>query len=141
MSGKSRSSSNDSDGAPRSAASKRGITSSDRLLRELVAGGDVRISKVTIAHGDLKVSVVTDYAVSQPLIFGRPNADVRTEVVPNTRIDVDESEGGVVELSDHNTVADLLRALNRIKASTRDIIAILQGIKAAGALHGELIIQ
>ena len=68
-------------------------------------------------------------------------ADVALSQSVAARIDVDESEGGVVELSDHNTVADLLRALNRIKASTRDIIAILQGIKAAGALHGELIIQ
>jgi flagellar P-ring protein FlgI len=107
----------------------------------IVAGGDVRISKVTVAHGDLKVSVVTDYSVSQPLILGRPSSNVRTEVVPNTRIDVEETEGGVVEMQEQNTVGDLLRALNRIKASTRDVIAILQGIKAAGALHGELVIQ
>lgn len=107
----------------------------------IVAGGDVRISKVTVAHGDLKISVVTDYAVSQPVIIGRSGPDVRTEVIPNTRINVDETEGGMVELREQNSVADLLRALNKIKASTRDVIAILQGIKAAGALHGELIIQ
>jgi flagellar P-ring protein precursor FlgI len=107
----------------------------------IVAGGDVRISKVTVAHGDLKVSVVTDYSVSQPLILGRAGANIRSEVVPNTRIDVDEAEGGVVEMREQNSVADLLRALNRMKASTRDIIAILQGIKAAGALHADLVIQ
>lgn len=107
----------------------------------IVAGGDVRISKVTVAHGDLKVSVVTDYAVSQPAFLNRPGANIRTEVVPNSRVEVDESVGGVIEMPEQNSVADLLRALNRIKASTRDIIAILQGIKAAGALHAELVIQ
>lgn len=107
----------------------------------IVSGGDVRISKVTVAHGDLKVSIVTDFNVSQPLVFGRPGADVRTEVVPRTRINVDEEQGGVVELNSRSTVADLVRSLNRIRANTRDVIAILQGIKAAGALHADLIIQ
>lgn len=107
----------------------------------IVSGGDVRISRVTVAHGDLKVSITTEYAVSQPLTFGRAGDGVRTEVVPNTRINVDESDGGVVELAGRSTVADLVRSLNRIKASTRDIIAILQGVKTAGALHADLIIQ
>ena len=107
----------------------------------IVSGGDVKISKVTIAHGDLKVSIVTDYAVSQPLILGRAGEGVQTEVVPSTRINVYEAPGGVAEFSGQNTVADLVRSLNRMKANTRDIIAILQGIKAAGALHAELIIQ
>lgn len=107
----------------------------------IVSGGDVKISKVTVAHGDLKVSIVTDYLVSQPLILGRAGPGVRTEVVPSTRINVDEDTGGVVEFSGQNTVADLVRSLNRVKANTRDIIAILQGIKAAGALHADLIIQ
>jgi flagellar P-ring protein precursor FlgI len=107
----------------------------------IVAGGDVKISKVTIAHGDLKVSIVTDYAVSQPLSVGRPGLGIRTEVVPYTRINVDEDPGGIVEFPGQNTVANLVRSLNRAKANTRDIIAILQGIKAAGALHADLIIQ
>lgn len=107
----------------------------------IVAGGDVRISKVTVAHGDLKISVTTDYAVSQPSPFAPAGAGVRTEVVPSTRIAVEEMPGGIVEVREQNSVADLLKALNRIKASTRDVIAILQGIKAAGALHGELVIQ
>jgi len=107
----------------------------------IVSGGDVKISKVTVAHGDLKVSIVSDYLVSQPQILGRAGPGVRTEVIPSTRINVDEDIGGVVEFSGQNTVADLVRSLNRVKANTRDIIAILQGIKAAGALHADLIIQ
>jgi len=107
----------------------------------IVSGGDVKISKVTVAHGDLKVSIVNDLSVSQPFFVGHSGGAVRTEVVPRTRIDVEEDLGGVVELSSRSTVADLVRSLNRIKANTRDVIAILQGIKAAGALHADLIIQ
>lgn len=107
----------------------------------IVAGGDVRISKVTVAQGDLKVSITTDYFASQPLVIGRAGPNVRTEVLPSTRIQVDEENGSVVELPDRTSVGNLVRALNRLKASTRDIIAVLQGIKTAGALHAELIIQ
>jgi flagellar P-ring protein FlgI len=105
----------------------------------VVSGGNVRISSVTVSHGELKVSITTDYLVSQPFLV-RATPGARTEVVPRTRIEVQEAEsGGVVEASD--TVADLVRALNRIKTHPRDMISILQGIKAAGALHAELIIQ
>jgi len=107
----------------------------------VVAGGDVTISRVTVSHGDLRVSVVTDYLVSQPLLVRATGAGVRTEVVPQTRIGVTESGGEAVQLGVGSTVADLVQALNRIKASPRDMIAILQGIKAAGALRAELIIQ
>lgn len=108
----------------------------------VVSGGDVKISHVTISHGDLKVSIVTDYLVSQPSLLFRPGPDIRTQVVPSTRIDVKENEsGGSVSLGAGASVADLVAALNRIKVSTRDVITILQGIKRAGALHAELIIQ
>lgn len=105
----------------------------------VISGGDARISRVSIAHGDLKVSVTTDNLVSQPILVSRTGPGVRTAVVSNTRIDVTESPGVTLDAS--NTVADLVRALNKIKTSTRDMISILQGIKAAGALHAELVIQ
>jgi len=108
----------------------------------VVSGGDVRISRVIVSHGDLKVSITTDYLVSQPALVSFTGPGVRTAVVPKTRIEVQESEGeggGVVEAS--NTVADLVRALARVKTHPRDMISILQGIKAAGALHADLIIQ
>lgn len=110
----------------------------------VVAGGDVRLSQVTISYGELKVSIVTDYAVSQPyapLVGGLPNPAARTVVVPETRIDVTEPEMQNVSLGGNSTVADLVRALARIKTSPRDMISILQGMKTAGALHAELIIQ
>ncbi|TCS37717.1 flagellar P-ring protein precursor FlgI [Paucimonas lemoignei] len=107
----------------------------------VVAGGDVRINKVTITHGDLKVSIVTDYLVSQPSFVGPALPNVRTEVVPQTRIDVQEQSMGSIQTRSSNTVSDLVQALGKIKVSPRDMISILQGIKAAGALRAELIIQ
>lgn len=107
----------------------------------VVAGGDVRISKVTITHGDLKVSIVTDYLVSQPVLVRQTGPGVRTEVVPQTRIDVKEEPMTTLQTKSANTVSDLVQALGKIKVSPRDMISILQGIKAAGALRAELIIQ
>jgi flagellar P-ring protein precursor FlgI len=123
----------------------------------VVSGGDVRISKVTIAYGDLKVSITTDYGVSQPYPgvsggygpryggyapgYGGYASGGRTAVVPHTRVEVDEVEAQSVSLEGQTTVADLVRALNRIKTSPRDMISILQSMKTAGALHAELIIQ
>ena len=106
----------------------------------VVSGGDVRISKVTISHGELKVSVATDYLVEQPQ-RGLAGLGARTAIVPDTHIDVSEPEMRSVSLEGNSSVADLVRALSRIKTSPRDMISILQGMKTAGALHADLIIQ
>lgn len=107
----------------------------------VVSGGDVRVSGVTISHGALRVSVVTENLVSQPLLVRQTGPDVRTVVVPNTRIDVTEAGAAALTLPGNNTVADLVAALHKVRTSTRDVISILQAIKAAGALHAELVIQ
>jgi flagellar P-ring protein FlgI len=106
----------------------------------LVAGGDVRISKVAISHGDLRVSIAADNQVSQPLVIGRAGANVRTEAFTNSRLDVEEQVGGG-HLMASNTVADLVQSLARMKTNTRDVISILRAVKAAGALHADLIVQ
>jgi flagellar P-ring protein precursor FlgI len=107
----------------------------------IVAGGDVRISRVAVSHGELKVSVVTDNAVSQPLLVSQTGANVRTQSYANTRINVDETANGVFVGPNNNTVSDLVQALTRLRTSPRDIIAILQAVKAAGAMHAELLVQ
>lgn len=109
----------------------------------VVSGGDVTISKTTISHGDLIVTITTEYEVSQPLAYlGRIDSpDVRTEVVPQTTVKVAERAPLALTLPQNTTVAELVAALNRVKANSRDIIIILQGLKTAGALHAELIIQ
>lgn len=108
----------------------------------VVSGGNVTISDITISHGELKVSIVTDYLVSQPLVFrGGGNTNVRTQVVPDTNIDIVEKKPISLSLKGNTSVADLVAALNKVKASSRDVITILQVIKRAGALHAELIVQ
>lgn len=107
----------------------------------VVAGGDVRVAKVSVTHGDLKVFINSDYSVSQPVFVADTGAGVRTEVIPDTSVTVTETDPVTVAIHNMSTVADLVSALNKVKATSRDIIAILQAIKRAGALHAELIIQ
>ena len=108
----------------------------------VVSGGNVRISAVTVTHGNLRVSIVTDYLVSQPGgTLVNPSSRISTQVVPQTRIDANEESVNVVSLPPDTRVAELVEALNKIKTNTRDVIAVLQSIKAAGALHSELILQ
>ncbi len=107
----------------------------------IVAGGDVRISKVAITQGDLRVTIMTDNTVSQPVLVRQVGAGVQTVTTANSRVDVAElAETGYVGAS-NNTVADLVHALTRIKTNTRDIISILRAVKASGALHAELVVQ
>lgn len=108
----------------------------------VVAGGEVRIANVSISHGDLRVEVSTDYLVSQPGgLLIEPSDSIATVVVPRGVIQVEESDMRVVAVPEGTTVAELVGALRGIRLSTRDVITILQSIKAAGALHGELVIQ
>ncbi len=110
----------------------------------VVSGGDVRIAKVAISHGDLKISISSQTSASQPQLVSNTGNGVRTALVTNTQVNVDEQGGaggsGFVA-PEHNTVADLVQALARMKTNTRDMISIIRAIKAAGALHAELVIQ
>jgi flagellar P-ring protein precursor FlgI len=107
----------------------------------VVSGGAVRIAPVAISHGDLKVSIVTVNEASQPQLIAGFNPGVRSLVVSNTRIEVEErGETGLVTAA-NDTVADLVQALTRIRTNTRDIISILRALKAAGALYADLVVQ
>jgi flagellar P-ring protein precursor FlgI len=106
----------------------------------VVAGGDVRISRVAISHGDLRVTVTNQVTASQPSFVFRPGPGVGTAILNNTRVEVQEPEG-VGFLAGAGTVSDLVQALARLKTPTRDVISILRAVKAAGALHAELVVQ
>jgi flagellar P-ring protein precursor FlgI len=106
----------------------------------IVSGGDVRISQVVVSHGDLKVSIVTENTVSQPLLVRQTGPGVQSLPVTNTRLSVEEQDGAGYLMA-NNTVGDLVQSLARLKTNTRDIISILRAVKAAGALHAELIVQ
>jgi flagellar P-ring protein FlgI len=107
----------------------------------VVSGGDVRINKVAISHGDLKLSIATENAVSQPVLVRETGPQVRTAIVSNTTIDVQETNESGVVVAGQTTVAELIRALARVKMTTRDIISVLRAVKAAGAMHADLVIQ
>ena len=101
----------------------------------VVMGGNVRISSVGVAHGNLVVNVADDPNVVQPESF----SEGRTVVTRRTDITVDEEGGSMIAMPATTTVRDLVRVLNSLGARPRDIIEILQAIDRAGALHGELV--
>ncbi|KAK47798.1 flagellar P-ring protein FlgI [Caballeronia jiangsuensis] len=107
----------------------------------VVSGGDTRISPITISHGDIRVSVVTQYEASQPQYVELTGPEVRSLVIGNTDLSVEESGQSVAASFPNGTVGDLVRALAKARVSTRDVISILQAIKAAGALYADLIVQ
>lgn len=102
----------------------------------IVIGQDVRISKVAVSYGTLTVQVRETPQVSQPSPFSRG----QTTVTPQTDIAA-QAEGGRVAIIDGPDLQSLVAGLNRIGVKPDGIIAILQGIKSAGALHAELVLQ
>jgi len=102
----------------------------------VVLGGDVRLGAAAVAHGNLSVRIATRLEVSQPTPLSRGT----TEVVAQTEVEVDENEAQMVSLEPGATLADVVRALNLLGATPRDIIAIMQSLKAAGALRADLVI-
>lgn len=107
----------------------------------VVAGSDVKIDAVTISHGNLQILVATEYNVSQPTLIFKTGKHVKTAITPSTQIKVNESDGKMTKIAQGATIADLIKTLTKVRTSTRDIIAILESLKRAGALHAELIIQ
>jgi flagellar P-ring protein precursor FlgI len=100
----------------------------------VVIGATVRISAVAISHGNLAIRISTRTAVSQPAPFAERGDTV---VFDNSEVVIQE-QGSNLAVVQGITIGELVRALNAIGASPRDLIAILQAIKAAGALQAEL---
>jgi flagellar P-ring protein precursor FlgI len=102
----------------------------------IVIGDDVRISTVAIAQGNLTIRVTETPQVSQPAPFSETG---ETVVVPRTDIEVDEGEGRkLAVVSSGVSLQDLVNGLNALGVSPRDMISILQAIKAAGAMQADL---
>ncbi len=99
----------------------------------IVVGGPVTILPVVVAHGSLTVEVKTTASVSQP----PPLSPGQTVVTPQSQVSASEGTAALAPLG-AATVDDLVRALNALHATPRDLIAILQAIKQAGALNAEL---
>src|SRR5205814_2276920 len=99
----------------------------------VVVGGAVRIGTAAVAHGNLSVKISTRLEVSQPLPYTKGD----TTVVPQTQVDVAQGDAQLVTLQEGTTLDSVVRALNALGASPRDVIAIMQALKAAGALRAD----
>lgn len=100
----------------------------------VVAGEGVRLRPVAVAHGGLQLRVQREPVISQPSPFGKGD----TVQATSDRAFADESAAGAVALPATATVEDLAKALGTLGASPRDLVSILQAVKAAGALDAEL---
>ena len=107
----------------------------------IVAGSDVCISSVVISQGDIKITVTSESYGSQPSFIGGFANDVSSLIVTNVDLDVQEGVNDTVATFPNTTVGSLVEGLARSRVGTRRIISILQAIKAAGALHAEIIVQ
>jgi flagellar P-ring protein precursor FlgI len=101
----------------------------------IVMGGDVKLSPVSVLHGDLTVQVTTTFQVSQPNAFSKGG---KTEVVPQTDLEAKEGPARSIALNEGASVEELINGLHAMGATAHDIVAILQAIKAAGGLQAEL---
>ena len=101
----------------------------------VVMGENVRIATVGIAHGNLSIQINESQDVSQPLPFSRGG---RTVVTPDSDIVVQEGKNPIFLVESGVSIGELVKALNALGVSPRDLIAIFQALKAAGALQAEL---
>jgi flagellar P-ring protein precursor FlgI len=103
----------------------------------VVVGGHVRLGPAAVAHGNLSVMISTKVEVSQPSPLARTGD---TQVIANETVKVKETSNQLVTLEEGTTLDAVVRGLNALGASPRDIIAIMQALKAAGALRAEIVI-
>lgn len=103
----------------------------------VVAGRYVRISEAAVAHENLTIRVGVTPVVSQP----PPFSGGKTVVVPEAQITAEAKPAGISFVPASATVEDLVKALNALGVSPRDLIAIFQALKEAGALKAELVIM
>ena len=108
----------------------------DERSGTILIGADVKINPVAIAQGNLTINITETPQVSQPNPFAQQG---ETVVVPRTDVDVNENEDAKLALLETGiTLQDLVTGLNKLGIGPRDLITILQAIKAAGALQAEI---
>jgi flagellar P-ring protein precursor FlgI len=100
----------------------------------VVIGENVRISKVAIAHGNLSIQIKESADVSQPMPFSQG----QTVVTPNTNIAVKEEKSPIYLMESGASIGEIVRALNALGVTPRDLISIFQGLQAAGVLQAKL---
>ncbi len=103
----------------------------------IVMGAQVQLSTVAVAHGNIKLTVKESAGVSQPSPF---SSQGETVVVPETQVELEEEDARFMVMEEGVSVGDVAAALNAVGVTPRDVITIFQAIKAAGAMHAELVI-
>jgi flagellar P-ring protein precursor FlgI len=104
----------------------------------IVAGGEVNISEIMVSHGNLTIHTKRTPLISQPAPFSERGRTV-VSGMSETTVQIDEAR--TVVISNTVTVSDIASALNQLGVKPRDIIAIFQAVKEAGALQAELVIM
>lgn len=103
----------------------------------VVFGGDIRLAPCAIAHGNLSITIATNNQVVQPNPFGRGNTALQT----NSTINAQEKGHQLTFIAGAATLSSVVRALNALGVSPRDLIAIVQALRDAGSLQADLELQ
>ncbi len=122
----------------------------------IVIGQDVKLSPVAIAHGSLNITIKTNNNVSQPFVQTLASlntagnntninssvggSNIQTQTYSNSTIDLNRQPTKYVEVQESTTLAQLVQELNKVGVDSKDLIAIMQALKASGALQAELVI-
>lgn len=109
----------------------------DERTGTVVLGSDVRIREVAIAQGGLSIEISERFGVSQPNAL----AGGETAVTPATEVRAEVRQGALAQIPNTASLADVVTALNALGASPRDLVAIFQALRTAGALQAELQVQ
>ncbi|MBV8358673.1 MAG: flagellar basal body P-ring protein FlgI [Deltaproteobacteria bacterium] len=115
---------------------------SDRVVMDertgtIVVGGEVTVGKAAVSHGNLTVTIEPKLIASQP----RPFSGGRTVALKTANIKVDQEPGEFFMMPQGASVEQIAETLNAVGTKPGDVIAIFEGLRAAGALHGEVIIR
>lgn len=102
----------------------------------IVVGNNVRLHRAAVAHGNMQVSIMENWQVSQPGAFAQGD----TVVTPNSTIEVQRDDARMFDFDPGVSLNDLIQAINQVGAAPGDIIAVLEALKHAGAIDGELVV-
>jgi flagellar P-ring protein precursor FlgI len=105
----------------------------------IVIGENVRLRPAAIAHGGISVTITKTTSVSQPPPLSVSGAT--SIAVDNTTVDVKEPKAKIAWMGGMPTVNDLVKSLNQLGVTPRDLIAILQALKSSGALEAQIELQ
>jgi flagellar P-ring protein precursor FlgI len=103
----------------------------------IVVGSKVTVAEVAVAHGNLSVEISASPIISQPSPFSQG----QTVMVPQTQTQVTTEQANLIVMPETVTVQDIASVLNSLGVTPRDLIAIFQALKSAGALHADLVIM